>query len=80
MLLLTSVVCVIVVKRQWISYCFIARRLLSCVFFPIFWGFLGLMMNVTRYYFWLEELVGEALIRHLEFGTVMLDVVYMEGE
>ena len=49
------------------------------MFFPIFWGFLGLTMNVTRYYFWLEELVGEALIRHLEFGTVIPDVVYMEG-
>ena len=28
---------------------------------------------------WLVELVGEAFILHLEFSSVVFDVVYLEG-
>ena len=44
----------------------------------IFCGFLGLSKNGTRYSFWLVELVGETFIRHLEFSSIVLDMVYME--
>ena len=40
---------------------------------------MGLTKNSTKYSFWLVELVGEALVRHLESNSVVLDVVYMEG-
>ena len=28
---------------------------------------------------WLVELIGEAVISHLEFSSVVFDVVYLEG-
>ena len=47
--------------------------------FSIFWGFMGLTKNGTRFSFWLVELVGEAFFRHLEFSSIVFDVVYTEG-
>ena len=32
-----------------------------------------------RFSIWLVELVGEAFILHLEFSSVVFDVVYLEG-
>jgi len=29
--------------------------------------------------FWLVELVGKAFISHLEFSSIVFDVVYLEG-
>lgn len=36
-------------------------------------------MNGTRFSLQMVELVGEALVKHLEFGSIVLNVVYMEG-
>ena len=45
------------------------------VFHPsIFWGFMGLTKNSVRSYVWMEELVGETLVRHLEFSTFVFIV------
>ena len=38
------------------------------------WGFLGPTKNSTRSSFWLEELVGETLVRHLEFSCAWCSV------
>ena len=32
-----------------------------------------------RFSIWLVELVGEAFVLHLEFSSVVFDVVYLEG-
>ena len=40
---------------------------------------MGLTKYGIRYSFWLVELVGEALVRHLEFSSIVFDVVYIEG-
>ena len=40
---------------------------------------MGLTKNSLRYSLWLVELVREALIKYLEFSSIVLDVVYMEG-
>ena len=32
-----------------------------------------------RFSIWLVELVGEAFILHLEFSSVVFDVVYLKG-
>ena len=40
---------------------------------------MGLTKYGIRYSFWLVELVGEAHVRHLEFSSVVFDVVYIEG-
>ena len=40
---------------------------------------MGLTKNGLRCSLWLVELVGEALIKYLEFSSVVRDVVYMEG-
>lgn len=50
----------------------IVKRLISC-------GVLGPTKNDTRSSFWLEELVREVLVRHLESSTIVPNVVYMEG-
>ena len=47
--------------------------------FSIFWAFLGLMKNGVRSYVWMEELVGETLVKHLEFSTFVFIVVRLEG-
>ena len=40
---------------------------------------MGPLMYGVRFSFWLVELVGEAFIQHLEFSSVVFDVVYLEG-
>ena len=40
---------------------------------------MGLTKYVIGYSFWLVELVGEALVRHLVFSSIVFDVVYIEG-
>ena len=65
---------------DWIIYCVIVRRLISCGVLSLdLLGSVGLSKYVIGYSFWLVELVGEALVRHLESNSVVLDVVYMEG-
>ena len=50
------------------------------VFHPlIFWGFMGLTKNGVRSYVWMEELVGETLVKHFEFSTFVFIVVHLEG-
>ena len=36
-------------------------------------------MNSFKYSLWLVELAWEALVKHLEFNSVVLNVVYLEG-
>ena len=36
-------------------------------------------MNSFRYSLWWVELAWEALVNHLEFNSVVLNVVYLEG-
>ena len=74
--MLTSVLCAIVVRRLWIIYSFIVRRLIGCgvLFFRSFGNQWVLPKTVLDLL-----LVGEALVRHLEFSSVVVDVVYMEG-
>ena len=48
-----------------------------CFFDPL--GIRGFYQKGYLIFFWLVELVGEALVRHLEFSSVVVDVVYMEG-
>ena len=69
--------CVIVVRSPWIICCFIILVVVFC--FSVFWGFMGLTKNGTRFSFWLVELVGEAFFRHLEFSSIVFDIVYTEG-
>ena len=74
--LFTGVLCVIVVGRQWIICCYIVKRLIGCGVFSL--EFLGF----HRFYHvrWqIFYLVGEAVISHLEFSSVVFDVVYLEG-
>ena len=40
---------------------------------------MGPLMNDVRFSIWLVELVGETFISHLEFSSVVFDVVYLEG-
>ena len=47
--------------------------------FSILCGFVGLTKNGTGFSFWLVELGGEAFFKHLEFSSIVFDVVYMEG-
>ena len=76
----TGVSCAIVVGRLWIIYCFIVRRLINCGVLSLdLLGSVGLSKYVIGYSFWLVELVGEALVRHLEFSSVVFDVVCIEG-
>ena len=74
-LLWTGVSCAIIVGRLWIIYYFIVRRLISC-------GVLSLDLLVFRgsYQVWYQIFfsVGEALVRHLEFSSVVFDVVCIE--
>lgn len=37
------------------------------------------LMYGVRSSFWLVELVGEAFFSHLEFSSIVFDVVYWEG-
>ena len=52
---------------------------LWCFFFFDPLGTRGFYQKRYLIFFWLVELVGEALIIHLEFSFVAVDVVYMEG-
>ena len=45
----------------------------------IFWGFLGLTKNSVQSYVRMEELVGETLVKYLEFSTFVFIVVHLEG-
>ena len=40
---------------------------------------MGPLMYGVRFSIWLVELVGEVFISHLEFSSVVFDVVYLEG-
>ena len=40
---------------------------------------MGSLMYNVRFSIYLVELVGEAFILHLEFSSVVFDVVYLEG-
>ena len=40
---------------------------------------MGPLMYGVRFSIWLVELVGEAFISHLEFSSIVFDVVYLEG-
>ena len=40
---------------------------------------MGLAKNGCRYSFRLVELVWKAFVQHLEFGSVVINVVYLEG-
>ena len=39
---------------------------------------MGPLMYGVRFSIWLVELVGEAFISHLEFSSIVFDVVYLE--
>ena len=58
-------------------HCEKAHRLWCFVFDPL--GIRGFYQKGYLIFFWLVELVGEALVRHLEFSSIVVDVVYMEG-
>ena len=81
--MLTSALCVVVMGRQWIICYFIVETgkaywLWSLVFrsFGISWV---LPRTVADTLFGLVELVWKAFVQHLEFGSVVLNVVYLEG-
>ena len=44
-----------------------------------FWDFVGPTKNSSRSTFWMVELVGKELVRHLEFGSIVLIMVSLEG-
>ena len=40
---------------------------------------MGPLMYGVKFSIWLVELVGEAFISHMEFSSILFDVVYLEG-
>ena len=79
MLLLTGVLCV-VVERQWIIYGFIVRMLISCSVLSLYpLEFLGSYQEWYQMFFLVGGIGWEALVKHLKFSFVMLDMVSMDG-
>lgn len=80
LLLLIGVLCIVVVERQWIIYCFIVRMLISCSVlssYPL--EFLGSYQEWYQIFFLVGGVDWGALVKHLEFSFVMLDMVSMGG-
>ena len=77
---LIGVLCVVVVGNQWITCCYTVERLIGCGALstePM--GFLGFPLVGCLIFFLAGGIGWEAFISHLEFSSIVSDVVYLEG-
>ena len=80
LILLTGALCVSVMGRQWIICYFIVERPISCgVWFLDLLGFHGSCQDQLQLLFLVGGIGLESTRLHLEFSSIVLNVVYLEG-